>query len=79
MSSTEWQFNPYQVFVPQLFIDVSVCFIDKIKALEAYSEEMRDSPHSRSIDHVDSLGKHRGHTIGVEYAEAFMIYRIIRG
>ena len=78
LSSTEWQLKTEQVFTPQLYVDVSDCFTDKIKALEAYSDEMRESPHSRSMDHVDGLGKHRGHTIGVEYAEAFMTYRIIR-
>jgi len=48
------------------------------KFLKAYNDEMRDSPNSRSFGHVEILGKHRGHSIGVNYAEAFMAYRIVK-
>jgi len=78
LSSTDWQFIPDNKFIPQLYVDVSDCFTDKLKALGAYSEEMRESPHSRSLDHIASLAKYRGLTIGVNFAEAFMIYRVLR-
>lgn len=78
LSSTEWQIKPDMAFTPQLYVDVSDCFEDKIIALKAYNDEMRDSPHSRSFEHVEVLGKHRGYSVGVKYAEAFMAYRIYR-
>lgn len=78
LSSTEWQIKPDVAFTPQMYVDVSDCFEDKKIALEAYNDEMRDSPHSRSFEHVEILGQHRGHTVGVKYAEAFMTYRILK-
>jgi len=78
LSSTEWQTKPDMEFAPQMYVDVSDCFEDKIIALKAYNDEMRDIPHSRSFEHVEILGKHRGYSVGVEYAEAFMAYRILK-
>jgi len=78
LSSTEWQIKPDVAFAPQIYVDVSDCFEDKILALKAYHDEMRDSPHSRSFEHVKILGKHRGHIVGVKFAEAFLTYRILK-
>ena len=78
-SSTDWQLKPDFAFHPQMYVDVSNCFEDKLIALNAYEKEMREVPHSRSFNHVISLGKHRGYTVGVNYAEAFITYRILRG
>lgn len=78
LSSTEWQAKPDMAFTPQMYVDVSDCFQDKIIALKAYNDEMRHSPHSRSFEHVEIIGKHRGYSVGVEYAEAFMAYRILK-
>jgi len=36
---------------------------------------MRKPPHSRSIDAIEALAKVRGNTVGVDYAEAFMLKR----
>ena len=79
LSSTDWQIKPDMAFKPQMYVDVSDYFEDKIIALKAYNDEMRDSPHSRSFEHVEILGKHRGYSVGVKYAEAFMAYRILKG
>ena len=78
LSSTEWQFKPSSSFFPQLYVDVTNSFEHKQSALEAYQDEMRISPHSRSFEHVESLGRHRGLSVGVKYAEAFMVYRILK-
>ena len=78
LSSTEWQTKPDMAFAPQIYVDVSDCFQDKIIALKAYKDEMRNTPHSRSFEHVEILGVHRGYSVGVEYAEAFMAYRIVK-
>ena len=77
-SATEWQspvFN--QPFTPNWFEDVSQTFDVKLKALEAYESEMRNWPHSRSIESVQNLARWRGASVGVEAAEAFMLIRQI--
>lgn len=75
MSSTDWNFSEKNTFNPNYFIEISN-FIDlKLSALKAYNMELRNTPHSRSISHVESLAKFRGNTIGVEMAEAFMVVR----
>ena len=77
LSSTEWSTTQKFVFAPTLFVDIAEYQSIKIKALEIYKEEMRSSPHSRSIKHAKILGQHRGYTVGIEMAEAFEVYRIL--
>lgn len=64
-------------FVPNLFINISHEWPSKVRALEAYSSEMRDYPHSRSIKGIENLAKLRGNQIGYELAEAFEVLRKI--
>jgi len=78
LSSTEWGTPHESPFLPTFFVDISKYLRTKIKALKSYMDEMRDAPHSRSIEHVKSLARHRGYSIGVDNAEAFAVYRIIR-
>ena len=78
LSSTEWATPQELPFTPNFFVDISEYLQTKIKALSAYESEMREVPHSRSLEHVEVLARHRGYTIGVDAAEAFVVYRIIR-
>jgi LmbE family N-acetylglucosaminyl deacetylase len=78
MSSTEWSGAGFPPFIPNLFVDISQQLEIKMQALEAYTLEMRAAPHSRSILHLGHLARHRGNSIGVEAAEAFMVMRAIR-
>lgn len=78
MSSTEWSGAGLLPFTPNLFIDISQHLETKILALEAYALEMRTFPHSRSIEHLRCLARHRGNSMGVTAAEAFMAMRVIR-
>ena len=78
LSSTEWGLQPSGSFSPSLYVDISDLLAIKIRALEAYSEEMRQVPHTRSIDHAKYLAWHRGYSVGVAAAEAFVVYRIIQ-
>jgi LmbE family N-acetylglucosaminyl deacetylase len=78
LSSTEWATPLESQFVPNFFVDISQQLRTKLKALEAYAEEMREAPHSRSMKHVEVLARHRGYSIGIDAAEAFEVYRIIR-
>jgi len=75
-SSTEWQ-TPGSAppFLPNWFVDVSATLSTKQKALQAYSTEIRQWPHSRSIEAVEYLARWRGCSVGVEAAEAFVVGR----
>ena len=78
-SSTEWQMQTTdKVFLPTLYVDIGSAFAQKIKALELYASEMRDYPHSRSYKAVEVLARYRGYAVGIEFAEAFSVGRVIR-
>lgn len=74
-SSTEWNFVR-ELFRPNVFnqIDEKV-FAKKIKAISAYSQELKPFPHPRSLEYLKSLAKVRGVQAGFNLAEAFeLIY-----
>ena len=62
-------------FAPNLFVDISNNWDLKKKALIAYCDEMRDYPHSRSIEGIKNLAKIRGNQVGLYLAEAFQVIR----
>ena len=64
-------------FSPNLFVDISNNWDLKKEALIAYCDEMRDYPHSRSIEGIKNLAKLRGNQVGLKMAEAFQIIRKI--
>ena len=78
VSSTEWATPGVDPFLPNHYVDVGSHLHLKIKALKAYQIEMREPPHSRSIEHTEYLAYHHGHSVGVRAAEAFMTIRAIR-
>jgi LmbE family N-acetylglucosaminyl deacetylase len=78
MSNTEWTSPSLAPFVPNAYVDITLHWGVKLSALKAYELEMRSAPHSRSIPHLEYLARHRGSSIGVEAAEAFMVMRLIR-
>ena len=78
LSSTEWQTPGLLPFVPNVFVDISDHLEKKIATINAYSEEMREIPHSRSIENLIALARHRGGAVGVGAAEAFMLIRAIQ-
>ena len=62
-------------FVPNVFIDVSDFFEAKMELLQLYASEAQPDPMSRGPGAVRAWGRARGATIGVEYAESFMLVR----
>jgi N-acetylglucosamine malate deacetylase 1 len=77
-SSTEWLFpGSAPSFAPNWFIDISETIDKKLEALMAYEAELREWPHPRSLKGVNHLACWRGATIGVNFAEAFMLCRNI--
>ena len=75
-SSTEMS-PSYQsnLFVPNLFIDISNHIDKKISALKCYDNELKIFPHARSVEGVKTYAKFRGMSCGLKNAEAFMVLR----
>lgn len=62
-------------FRPNLFINIAATWPQKVQALEAYGDEMRAAPHSRSMEGLAALAQLRGMQNGLEMAEAFEVLR----
>jgi len=78
VSSTEWAGPGALPFQPQYYVNIEPYLRHKLDALVAYRAEMRAPPHSRSIEHIEALAVHRGHSVGILAAEAFVLVRAIR-
>lgn len=78
LSSTEWSNDQKTSFNPKFFVDITHYMPKKLSVLNEYNAEMRAPPHSRSIKHIEALAQHRGYSVGVDMAEAFEVYRIIK-
>ena len=79
-SSTEWRPSQSQnSFSPNWFVNISGDGLErKLKALDAYTTEMRPFPHARSVKALEYLAKWRGANIGCDAAEGFMLGRQIK-
>lgn len=77
MSSTDWATPTAQPFIPNHYVDISAQLSTKLDAIKAYQLEMRDAPHSRSTEHLNMLARHRGYSVGMMAAEAFMTIRTL--
>lgn len=78
LSSTEWNSpDAAAIFFPNHFVDISSTLDKKMAALNAYLVEMRKYPHARSIEAVEVLAKHRGASMGMYAAEAFVTQRTL--
>jgi LmbE family N-acetylglucosaminyl deacetylase len=62
-------------FIPRRFVDIEATWPSKRAALEAYGEEMRPYPHTRSLGAVEALARTRGASVGFLMAEAFDVIR----
>lgn len=74
-SSTDWIFREREIFVPNIFSNISDFIELKMEVLNKYEKEMREYPHARSFQNLKSLAKLRGASVGFQYAEAFMLIR----
>lgn len=64
---------PENVFIPNIFIDVSKYFEKKIEIMKAFETEIMENPYPRSLEVIRAFNKYRGSRIGVDYAESFML------
>ncbi len=75
-SSSEWSApDPASQFVPTRFVDVTATIDRKLRAMACYASEARPAPHPRSLDALRARAALWGHTVGVAYAEAFVLLR----
>jgi len=71
LSSTDWAPAGFEPFRPNRFVEITAQLERKLRALEAYGDELRAAPHSRSLENARQLAALRGATVGVVAAEAF--------
>ena len=75
-SSSEW--NYCSPFSPNYFEVLTEDHVSsKWRALAQYESEIRDYPHPRSHEGVETLARYRGMQAGVPFAEAFKVIRRI--
>ncbi len=78
LSETGWDIPVSgRVFAPDVWVDISETIQDKLRAMECYRSQLKQYPHPRSIESIEALAKFRGATVGVDYAESFMLVRKI--
>lgn len=76
LSSTEWGFS--KPFKPNHYEEIKREDLElKIKAMDAYPSESRKLPHPRANEIINALAQKRGSEVGVNYAEAFNVFRTI--
>ncbi len=76
LSATEWSLGN-NLFIPNYFINIEDYWDKKVTAINAYNQEMRPFPHTRSMEHLQSLAEHRGASVGLRKAEAFLMIRCV--
>lgn len=69
--------NASNVFMPNVYIDISEYIHIKLEAVRKYASQVGDFPDARSVRAVEALAMYRGASIGVNAAEAFQLIREI--
>lgn len=75
-SETEWG-QVLTPFLPNVYIDTTKTFKQKIAAMKIYKSEVKPYPHLRSLEFLEVLAKKRGAEVGFKLAEAFVLIREI--
>lgn len=76
LSETEWNIPSQEnTFNANYWFDISETLCEKLEAMKCYQTQLKEFPHPRSIEAIESLAKLRGSTIGASAAEAFMLIR----
>ena len=75
LSSTEWNYPAK--FNPNYFVNIKTQLSAKIKAMQAYKNEIRDFPHPRSVENLRNVAERWGSVSGNTADEAFEIIRKI--
>lgn len=62
-------------FRPNVFVDITAYIDRKVEIMAMYQSEVQPDPLPRGEAAIRALARYRGTTIGVDYAEAFMLVR----
>jgi len=62
-------------FLPTVFVDISATLARKLEIMALYESEIQPDPMPRGPSAIRALARYRGASVGVEYAEAFMLIR----
>jgi len=65
----------FRQFVPNVFHDITSFLERKIEIMGLFETEAQQDPLPRGPSAIRALARYRGATVGVEYAEAFMLIR----
>lgn len=78
LSETEWALPiPSESFLPTFYVDISEFLDLKLKAMACYASQLKEFPHSRSLQALESLARYRGASVHLNAAEAFYLVREI--
>ena len=76
LSETEWNIPTVDnAFIPNVWSDITGFINAKKQAMSCYKSQIKEAPHPRSNEIIEALAKLRGSTVGVSYAESFMLVR----
>ena len=76
LSETEWNIPTVDnAFLPNCYSDITNYIELKKQAMACFKTQLKKFPHPRSLEAIEVLSKLRGSTIGVKYAESFMLIR----
>lgn len=67
--------QPSRVFLPTVYSDITPYLDGKIAIMDIYGSEGQTEWMPRGASAIRALARYRGASVGVEYAEAFMLIR----
>lgn len=68
---------PENAFSPNVYVDITPYLERKLEVMQVYESEVMREPLPRSFATIKALATYRGSSIGVHYAEAFMLLKQI--
>jgi LmbE family N-acetylglucosaminyl deacetylase len=68
---------PENAFIPNVFVDITKYFENKLEIFKIYKSEVMAKPFPRSLKVIEAFNKYRGSQIGEKYAEAFVLLKEI--
>ena len=78
LSETEWNIPTVDnAFIPNVWNDITEFIEIKKEAMSCYKSQIKQPPHPRSNEIIETLARLRGSTICIPYAESFMLIRKI--
>ena len=77
---SETEFAPAlseRLFMPNYFVNITGFFREKLTLMQVYESELGEHPFPRSLKNIEALAIFRGASVGVDYAEAFQLIKLI--